>query len=279
MATIAVTRAALAGFGVLRRKPWAPVVWSGLYIVFLVAILALVGGAFLTAIGKINASAAHPLPPEQILGLFGAVGFSWAGIVIGSSAQLGGLAAYYDNGDSQAYPAGFPGQAAAGLAVYRGLGCAACHTQQVRRPDFGSDVARGWGERQSVARDYIFQSPVQLGQSRIGPDLANLGGRKPAPPSADELMALLYTGRGGMPGYSFLFHNRPIIGQPSERALLPMSAALRPGPGREIVPGDRAELLVSYLLSLNTVFDYPEARPPPPPPGAKPAEAAKAGHK
>jgi hypothetical protein len=73
VATIAVTRAALAGFGVLRRKPWAPVVWSGFYIVVLVAILALVGGAFLTAIGKINASAAHPLPPEQILGLFGAV--------------------------------------------------------------------------------------------------------------------------------------------------------------------------------------------------------------
>ena len=212
--------------------------------------------------------------PLFFLGLFGAVGFSWAGIVLGTNGQLGGLSAYYDNGDSQAYPAGFPGEAAAGLAVYRSLGCAACHTQQVRRPDFGSDVARGWGERQSVARDYIFQSPVQLGQSRIGPDLANLGGRKPAPPSADELMALLYTGRGAMPCYRFLFQNRPVVGQPSEKALLPMSAAMRPAPGYEILPTERAELLVAYLQSLNTVFDYPEARPPPPP-GAKPVKEPK----
>jgi cytochrome c oxidase cbb3-type subunit II len=216
--------------------------------------------------------------PLFFLGLFGAVGFSWAGIVIGSNGQLGGLNAYYDQGDNQAYPAGFPGEAASGLSVYRSLGCAACHTQQVRRPDFGSDVARGWGERQSVARDYIFQNPVELGQCRIGPDLANFGARKPAPPSADELMGLLYTGRGAMPAYRFLFQSRRIVGQQSDKALLPMSAALRSAPGHEIVPSERAQLLVSYLLSLKTAFDYPEARPPPPP-GPAPTEAKKAGQK
>lgn len=217
--------------------------------------------------------------PLFFLGLFGAVGFSWAGIIIGSNAQLGGLAAYYDNGDSQAYPAGFPGEASAGLAVYRGLGCAACHTQQVRRPDFGSDHARGWGDRQSVDRDTIFQTTVQLGQSRLGPDLADFGDRKPAPPSADEVMALLYTGRGSMPGYRFLFENRRIVGQASADALLPMNAALRTAPGRELVPTRDAQLLVSYLLSLNTSYVYPEARPAPVPGAAAkapaPAGAAK----
>ena len=48
-----------------------------------------------------------------------------------------------------------------------------------RRPDYGSDQARGWGERQSVARDYIHQARPQLGDSRLGPDLTNYGARVP----------------------------------------------------------------------------------------------------
>jgi cytochrome c oxidase cbb3-type subunit 2 len=194
------------------------------------------------------------------IGLIAALGFSWAGIVLGSNAQMGALAPYYDDGEGQAFPAQIPGIAARGQYVYRDLNCASCHTQQVRRPDFGSDQARGWGDRQSVARDYIYQPWVQLGQSRIGPDLTNLAGRKPSAPDADDLMEMLYAGQGGMPSYRFLFQNRKIVGQPSDHALA-LTGALKPAPGREIVPTRRAEALVAYLLSLNTVYDYPEAKP------------------
>lgn len=194
------------------------------------------------------------------LGLIAALGFSWAGIVLGSNAQMGALAPFYDDGEGQAFPAQIPGIAARGQYVYRDLNCASCHTQQVRRPDFGSDQARGWGDRQSVARDYIYQPWVQLGQSRIGPDLTNLAGRKPSAPDADDLMEMLYAGQGGMPSYRFLFQNRKIVGQPSDHALA-LTGALKPAPGREIVPTRRAEALVAYLLSLNTVYDYPEAKP------------------
>jgi hypothetical protein len=38
---------------------------------------------------------------------------------------------------------------------------------------------------------------------------------------------------------------------------------LTPAGGREIVPTERAMNLVAYLLSLNTTYDYPEARPEP----------------
>jgi cytochrome c oxidase cbb3-type subunit 2 len=213
--------------------------------------------------------------PLFFLGLVSAVGLSWAGIVVGTHGQLGRLTSYYDNGESQAYPAGLPGLAAQGQDVYRSLGCASCHTEQVRRPDFGSDQARGWGDRQSVARDYIGQSPVQLGESRIGPDLANLGARKPSPPSADELMALLYSGKGAMPAYRFLFHTHRIYGQASAKALLPMNAAMRPAPGYEILPTERAELLVAYLQSLNQSYEYPEARPAPAAKAGQAKEAAK----
>lgn len=194
------------------------------------------------------------------LGLLAAILLSWAGVVAGANGQLGHLSPYYDDGDSQAYPLRQPGIASAGQLVYRDLNCAACHTQQVRREGFGSDIARGWGERQSVARDYIYQPAVQLGQSRLGPDLANLAGRKPTPLDASDLYALLYEGHGAMPAYAFLFDEHKVIGQVSDQALQ-LVGRYRALPGHEIVPTRRAEELVAYLLSLNSAYTYPEAKP------------------
>lgn len=200
--------------------------------------------------------------PLFFLGLFAALTLSFAGIVLGSHAQLGALAPYYDDTESKSFPDRLPGVAARGQIVYRELGCAVCHTQQVRRPGFGSDQLRGWGERQSVARDYIFQSFPQLGQSRIGPDLANLAGRKPSAPTADQLYQLLYQGRGAMPAHAFLFDDVAIVGEKSVKALK-LTGDAAPAAGHEIVPSAKAQALVSYLLSLNTVYDYPESRPVP----------------
>jgi cytochrome c oxidase cbb3-type subunit 2 len=213
------------------------------------------------------------------IGLFGALLISWSGIVLGSNAQLGSLAPYYDDTEGNSFPLRMPGIAARGQLVYRDLGCAACHTQQVRRPGFGSDQDRGWGDRQSVARDYIYQPAPQLGLSRIGPDLANIGGRKPTAPDADDLLHLLYTGLGGMPSYRFLFEKREIGSgaQPSSDALK-LVGSLAPKAGWEIVPTPRAQALVGYLVSLKTVYDYPEAIPvaPPKAEGAAPAKAPTA---
>ena len=189
------------------------------------------------------------------LGLFLALALAWAGIVLGSHAQLGHLAPYFDENEGKAFPERLPGIAARGQLVYQDLGCAACHTQQVRRPDFGSDKARGWGDRQSVARDYVSQPHVQLGESRIGPDLANFGAR-PHAVDADRLTQYLYEQHGGMPSYRFLFETRKITGERSAIALkVPVSA------GMEVVPTHRVQALVAYLQSLNNVYEYPEARP------------------
>jgi cytochrome c oxidase cbb3-type subunit 2 len=195
-------------------------------------------------------------------GLAAVLGLSWTGIVIWPNAQLGRMAPYYDDGEGASFPSRLPGSAAAGQLVYRDLGCASCHTQQVRRPGFGSDQERGWGDRQSVARDYIYQPFVQLGWSRTGPDLTNLAGRKPSALDAGDLMRLLYGGQGAMPAFPFLFEDRRIFGQLSDDAL-PLTGRLEPAPGRQIVPTDRARELVAYLMSLNTTYDYPEARPVP----------------
>ncbi len=208
-------------------------------------------------------------------GLFAAFAFGWAGIALGSHRQLGALAPYHDDSEGSSFPSRPPGLAARGQLVYADLGCASCHTQQVRRPDFGSDKDRGWGERQSVARDYIYQVRPQLGNSRTGPDLANLSGRK-APFDAAELTVFLYTGilPGGKvlshPPFKFLFDDAVVVGETSAYALV-LPPSLAPAAGRQIVPTERARTLVSYLQSLNTPYEFPEARP------VTPAVAQKEG--
>jgi cytochrome c oxidase cbb3-type subunit II len=193
------------------------------------------------------------------LGLFAALTFSFAGIVLWSNHQLGALAPFYVEDDAKAYPERTPGLATQGQLVYADLGCAACHTQQVRRASFGSDKARGWGERQSVARDYVQQTHVYLGESRIGPDLANVGARKPAYDEAD-LYKLLYAGAAGMPSYRFLFEQKSVAGRQTSDAALSFGGRLSAPAGSEIVPTPRARALVAYLLSLNQSYEYPEAR-------------------
>ena len=192
------------------------------------------------------------------IGLLAAIGISWGGIVLGSHYQLSSLAPYYDDTQSQAFPQRMGGIAARGQMVYADLGCAACHTQQVRRPDFGADSARGWGERQSVARDYIFQPRPQLGASRIGPDLATYGARaEKSADAADQLYTLLYNGSASHPSYKFLFDDSEILGQPSAQALKSARAVA----GRQVVPTERAQSLVAYLLNTRHTFQYPEATP------------------
>ena len=207
--------------------------------------------------------------PLFFLCLFGALALSWTALVLGTNAQYGSLAPYADANEGAAFPQAAPGQAARGRQVYQDLGCAACHTQQVRRAGFGSDNARGWGERQSVARDYVHQDRVLLGDSRTGPDLANFGARAAAAGLAPaRIYELLRQGRGMMPPSAYLFESRRITGQRSSKALaLPDLPA-----GWETLPTPRAEALAAYLLSLKTDHDYPETQLPAAPAAAKEAK-------
>lgn len=198
--------------------------------------------------------------PLFLFGIFAAFTLSWGAMVLVPNVQLGSLTPYYDDSEGNAFPQRRSGIAMQGAQVYADLGCAACHTEQVRRPDYGSDKARGWGDRQSVARDYIFDERPQLGSLRYGPDLSNLAVRKPSPPDTQDLLKLLYTGSATHPAYAFLFNTRRIVGQRSDLALnLPPDFA--PRAGYEVVPSNRAESLVAYLLSLQNGYEYPEARP------------------
>jgi len=297
--------------------------------------------------------------PVIFLGAFSAMALSWVGLIVQPQLQLG-LAPQTTNtvNPVELYPQARSGLAQQGLQVYRSLGCATCHSQQVRQDGtvfdvaltslgtntaelvqavrkvnpaltpaeagklvdmtpqlvlrgvdqttadtaatnlsvggakaavhlvaLGPDLARGWGSGRSVAADYLFDQPIQLGAQRIGPDLANVGLRLP---SRAWHFHHLYdpktvAAKSVMPPYRFLFEKRKRGPQPSPDALAldgpvprfdaggsrtnwtsPEALKLEARPtapgGDEIVPTDDAQALVAYLLSLRAdvpLFERP----------------------
>jgi cytochrome c oxidase cbb3-type subunit 2 len=128
----------------------------------------------------------------------------------------------------------------------------------------GPDIARGWGLRGSVAEDFLYDNPIQLGSLRAGPDLADEGARLP---DINWQLVHLYAPRSliegsVMPPYRYLFKVRKIGGKPSPDALiLPPELVLA---GREIVPTPEAKELAAYLLSLRVDVPLPDAPVTPP---------------
>jgi cytochrome c oxidase cbb3-type subunit 2 len=163
-----------------------------------------------------------------LAGVFACVAAVWAGLLVTAQVQLGSLGRAPAEEGGPLFPSREPGLAIQGRAVYVDLGCVACHTQQVRPAGQGSDIARGYGVRPSVARDYVLQSQVLLGHRRVGPDLANYGTR--AKPEA-ELAAFLSAPSPGVnhPPYAFL-------------------------------SAERSAALVAYLKSLRQDYSSPEAK-------------------
>jgi cbb3-type cytochrome oxidase cytochrome c subunit len=130
----------------------------------------------------------------------------------------------------------------------------------------GADIARGWGVRHSVAADFLYDDPVQLGSQRIGPDLANFGARFG---TANLQLQHLYAPQSvvknsAMPPFHFLFEVRQEIdGVHSPDALQFQNGFATPD-GYEIVPTEDAKNLVAYLSSLHADAPLYEAPFTPP---------------
>jgi cytochrome c oxidase cbb3-type subunit II len=197
--------------------------------------------------------------PWIFLGAFAALAASFYGLVLRPQLDLGRLVENKAMGSDDLYPVARPGTAAQGAEVYRANGCAVCHSQQVR--PMPADLER-FGRRRSVAPDYLFDQPAQLGRQRIGPDLANIGARHRG---AEWQLQHLFAPRSVVPGstmpaYPYLFQQRRINGAPAPDAVkLPEKFA--PPSGYEIVPTRQALALVSYLDSLRadavSLFEAP----------------------
>lgn len=254
--------------------------------------------------------------------LLSLAGSFWA-LVLAPQLQIG-RAQLRQLESGELYPAPRPGLAQRGAEVYRSLGCAECHTRQVRQTGahfemlltdlgtnppavvtiysentdgtglgdegmdakhlrrlpalvgtnlssavamkmmaqyafvgakaapvlipLGSDIGRGWGARLSVAQDYLHDYPVQLGNLRLGPDLANYGARQT---NAAAVLEHLRDPRKAAPG-----------------SIMPAYRFLSDEDGRA---------LTAYLLSLKAdalLFEGPRAKPAAPPAPATNAPAA-----
>jgi cytochrome c oxidase cbb3-type subunit 2 len=198
--------------------------------------------------------------PLVFLGFFLTFASSWIGLTLLPQLQYGSLSVQKIEETGRDYPVAEFGSAVFGREVYRANGCIYCHSQQVRAADFGADIARGWGKRRSVSRDYLYDKPVFLGTMRTGPDLANIGMRQP---SVNWHLSHIYnpqiTSKGSiMPPHPFLFDMRKIGHKPSADALK-LSGQFAPQRGYEVVPTADAKNLVAYLLSLRADVALPEA--------------------
>ncbi len=173
-----------------------------------------------------------------LAGVFFTLAASFGGLLLSGQVQLGQLHRAPAEEGGPLFPAKEPGLAIQGREVYLSLGCVTCHTQQVRPAGQGNDIARGWASRPSVARDYVLQSQVLLGNRRLGPDLVNYGARVK---SDDEVHTHLRTSMPGsvMPAYGFLYTQS------------------KDGSFR---PTEDAVALVAYLKSLKIDYSSPEAK-------------------
>ena len=199
--------------------------------------------------------------PLLVTGVFASFVAAWCALIVIPQMQIGTLQPQVDEENADVYPVDISGLSERGRAVYVANGCATCHTQQIRDAHLGPDVEREWGARRTVARDYIYESPVTLGSIRNGPDLSNLG----SPKSEDSkrkyaadpqwLYLHLYHPQSLvegsiMPPFRFLFKKQKISGERSAEALLLTGPDAVPS-GYEVIPTSDAKALVAYLLSLD----------------------------
>jgi cytochrome c oxidase cbb3-type subunit II len=195
------------------------------------------------------------------LGIFLTIAASVTGLVILPNWQFQALKPVAKSG-GLLYPEQYFGDNKHGREEYIAQGCIYCHSQQVRMKGYGADIRRGWGNRRSVPRDYIFDFPHQLGTMRTGPDLASIGARQP---SRDWHSLHLYdpqiTSPGSiMPSFHYLFEEVSKGSPPPEGAIkLPDTAKNHEGIGY-IVPKERGANLIAYLKRLNQSFPLPEAQ-------------------
>jgi cytochrome c oxidase cbb3-type subunit 2 len=200
--------------------------------------------------------------------------WSWYGIVVKNFREVGRQEPVKLI-TGEVYPTGRSGTASLGAEVYRANGCVSCHTMQVRPKGFGADIERGWGKRNTVLRDFIYDEHVFLGQTRVGPDLASVGARPYA--TREWHLVHLFNPRAVvpkslMPQYPYLFEKRKIGNRPSPGALsLPLEFVPE---GYEIVPTREANALVEYLMSLQA--DTPIFEAPIVPKPANPTEQPEA---
>lgn len=211
-------------------------------------------------------------PSTLFIGIFGSFVVSCGTMVLLPNTDIGNLNPVTPDWDGSqiSVPDIYPvDRHFIGRGEYVANGCFYCHTEQVRDPQYGQDMARGWGVRRTVARDYIYEDVPLLGTMRLGPDFANYGSgtwrnepaddpKRPQKRDAAWIYRHLYNPNaivleGSLcPPRKDLFDRHEIVGEPS-----PNAAHVE---GRyEWLPNSQARNLAAYLLGQSRSHELPEA--------------------
>jgi len=186
------------------------------------------------------------------LGIFGTFAFSWIGLTVIPTWQIGNLNPESDEEGTDIYPRPQSGMFERGARVYAANGCVYCHSQQVRADYAADDIERKWGNRRSAPRDYIFDRPVFLGKMRMGQDLANIGARAPAPEESPSPAG----------GTSPVGQGAAVSSPPPPAAASPSPAAGSPPPKAPTSPAPAAAASPSPATSPAATSSAPSPAPP-----------------
>jgi len=217
-----------------------------------------------------------------ILGLTASFTIAWLAVVVVPFFKMRNLEPMALPGADDTAGLYFPkrtGRIVNGAEIYAANGCYLCHTQLVRPTYAGNDMFhKDWGgltadpergdtRRETNADDFLGEAYAQIGVTRMGPDLANFGRRLEAEYLEEGqtpeqwIYAHLYNPRNiakrwqsTCPPHPFLFDKKRVQGQESDQALDVKTCA-----GYEVVPGEQAKALASYLMSLKKDHKVPAA--------------------
>ncbi len=216
-----------------------------------------------------------------LIGLLISFGFPWlVAVVLPFASMRSAEPILMDPEDEEAgyYVSKRDGRIVEGSQVYGQEGCYHCHTQVIRPTYIGSDVHRDeWaglkkaatggvdGRRETLVFDFEGEEVAKVGLTRNGPDLANLGLRlehhlKGTGTTPEEwLYKHLYNPRETF-GYRKGDQSLPDKSKCPSKVGLFKKVSVSQGRGKglpvateeneAIIPTDKAEALVSYLVSL-----------------------------
>ena len=216
-----------------------------------------------------------------IFGLLGTFGIPWLVLIVipySSMQNPDPVEFEEDSGLTGFYVPKRDGRITEGSRIYGQEGCATCHSQLIRPTYAGNDVHRdesaglriGKGitedsRRETNQMDFAQERAAQIGQGRVGPDLANFGRRlehylelNKSTRTPEEWVLMHFYNPKDTPNYqnnerpynsacppkSGFFDEVAVHG--AGYGTLPVDA----GEGKGVKPTDRARILASYLLSL-----------------------------
>lgn len=215
-----------------------------------------------------------------ILSLSATFGIAWLAVVVVPYFHMRNLPAVMTKDAAGKQVPFIPkraGRVVDGAAVYAANGCYLCHSQVIRPTYAGKDMwrsdwaglkddeDRGDTRRETNAYDYQGEKFAQIGISRYGSDLSNLGLRVERYAKGGSAEGWLYTHLfnprlipnrwdSNCPSHEYLFEKRDSQGQANAHAL-----CIPAEPGKLWVPTPDARALVSYLMSLKKDHPVPAA--------------------